>query len=412
MSEYNYDNAEYCLIGSMMLRQHLIDQVSESDFQREDSQLILRMLKACRQKYGSTSAEILTEFALAETGMDLGKTIKGFEIMGSEDPATDRLKISMLQDRAQKLSLDRLINSLARETDDKIKIEAIRNFSQSSHKHAVTQISKPKEMLLRVVESLEELRDKKGILGTPTRFSTLDSITGGLRDTDLYTIAARPAIGKTAFACNLAVNIPGTAFVSTEQPEGQIVSRMLGIKGKIASTKMRNPSKFEDEDWPKLTTASGELMDHLFMIFDAPAPTVEEIFSWCIKAVDTGAKLIIVDYIQRIKATDKRMQSYERISHTAGMLKEMARTLKVPVVALAQINRTGANDPRMEHLKGSGAIEEESDMVAILNRDVDNNPTSASLNIDKNRHGPITDIPLKMELETMTFYEMTNEYDY
>lgn len=237
--------------------------------------------------------------------------------------------------------------------------------------------------------------------GVTTGLLDLDSMLGGLHGGDLVIIGARPAMGKTALMLNMsaAALIAGNpvGLFSGEQGVSQITQRLIAIQGRVPIMRMRNGSML-DEDWPKLSAAVSQLKDKNLHIFDKPAPTLSDIVrrarSW---HYNHGVRAIYIDYLQRIKV-DKRAPRHEAVGEIAAGLKELARELNIPVVALAQVNREVEKRvnkrPFMGDLKDSGTIEQEADQIFMLYRDEVYNEEStdkgrAEINIEKNRHGSI-----------------------
>lgn len=251
--------------------------------------------------------------------------------------------------------------------------------------------------------------------GVTTGLMDLDSMLGGFHGGDLIIVGARPAMGKTALMLNMAAaalmaNNPAGVF-SGEQGVSQITQRMIAIQGRVPIMRMRNGSML-DEDWPKLSAAVSQLKDRNLHVFDKPAPTLSDIVRrarfW---HYNHGIKIVYIDYLQRIKV-DKRMPRHEAVGEIAAGLKELARELDIPVVALAQVNRDVEKRvnkrPFMGDLKDSGTIEQEADQVFMLYRDEVYNEDSkdkglAEINIEKNRHGSTGRVDLVWRGEYLRF---------
>jgi replicative DNA helicase len=238
---------------------------------------------------------------------------------------------------------------------------------------------------------------------------------GGLHGGDLVIVGARPAMGKTALMLNMAASALMAGFpvgvFSGEQGVSQITQRLIAIQGRIPVMRMRNGSLI-GEDWSKLSAAVASLKDRGMYIFDKPAPTLSDIVrrarSW---HYNHGIKAIYLDYLQRVKITTKAPR-HEAIGEIAAGLKELARELNIPVIALAQVNREVEKRvnkrPFMGDLKDSGTIEQEADQIFMLYRDeVYNEETKdkglAEINIEKNRHGSTGRVDLAWRGEYLRF---------
>jgi len=257
------------------------------------------------------------------------------------------------------------------------------------------------DILPSVLESVEKRMNSTELPGITTGFATLDRKTGGFQSSDLTLIAARPAVGKTAMMCQmaLAAHESRVAIISAEQPADQIVQRLIAQTACIDAWKLRSPRSLSDADWNRIGTAVVDLGKLDIHIFDAPAPTVSTITD---RVSEIAPQIVFVDYVQRLKAKGDAV--YERVSAIAQSLKELAREQDVPVVALAQLNRQGAKNAGMEHLKGSGDLEQEADAVILLEREEDAEDR-VNLILEKNRHGPTGEVALHFDGPTMRFFE-------
>ena len=238
-----------------------------------------------------------------------------------------------------------------------------------------------KDVLIESFTKLEELyNQKKRITGVPTGFIELDYKTAGLHGSDLILLAARPAMGKTAFALNIAANaaikskVP-VAIFNLEMSSEQLVNRILCIESMVDSNKIRT-GKLEEEDWVKLAETVGPLSEAQIFIDDTPGISITEIRTKCRKLkMEKDIGLIIIDYIQLIqKSQGSRSASREQeISEISRSLKILAKELNVPVIALSQLSRAVEqrpdHRPMLSDLRESGAIEQDADIVMFLYRD-------------------------------------------
>ena len=249
-----------------------------------------------------------------------------------------------------------------------------------------------KDVLVETFADLEKLyNQKEPITGVPTGFSDLDYKTAGLHNSDLILVAARPAMGKSAFALNIATHAavnhktPVIIF-NLEMSKSQLVNRMLCSEAMVDSNKIRT-GKIDEEDWVKLATALGPLSEAPIYIDDTPGISIAEIRAKCRKLkLEKNIGLVVIDYLQLIQGSGKRNASREQeISEISRSLKILAKELDVPVIALSQLSRAAEarqdHRPMLSDLRESGAIEQDADIVMFIYRDDYYNPDSEKKNI-------------------------------
>jgi replicative DNA helicase len=278
-----------------------------------------------------------------------------------------------------------------------------------------------REIVKDSFRSIEDLYARKELItGVPTGFEKIDDLTSGLQQSDLIIIAGRPSMGKTAFALNIAQfaaleSQTPVAVFSLEMSKEQLVFRLLASEAKVDSQRLRK-GFLGETDWPKLTAAAGRLSEAPLFIDDTPAITVLEMKakSRRLKA-DAGLGLIVVDYIQLMRGGNYRESREQEISEISRSLKALAKELKVPVIALSQLNRKVEDRtnrrPQMADLRESGAIEQDADVIAFIYRDEvynksEDNPEKgiAEIIIGKQRNGPTGTVKLAF-LEKFTCFE-------
>lgn len=250
--------------------------------------------------------------------------------------------------------------------------------------------------------------------GLTSGLEELDECLGGFHPGDLIVLGARPAMGKTAgmlsFAAAASIASP-VGIISAEQPAVQIAQRLLSQASKVAAKKLRT-ARFEDGDWPKVASGMHSMVNRNFWVFDRSAPDVTEIARMARKWKHKhDIKALYVDYLQRIEPSrGSDTPKHERVGDVARSLKNLARDLDIPVVALAQVKRDveTRNDkrPRMGDLSDSSDIEKEADQILMLYRDEVYNAESqdkgtAELLVEKNRHGPTGFVRVAWLAETM-----------
>ena len=292
-----------------------------------------------------------------------------------------------------------------------------------------TEFRSIQDVLIKTQSDLETLsKQKNEITGIPTGFYDLDKVTSGLHPNELIIIAARPAMGKTAFALNLATNIAmntdkTVALFNMEMSGEQLAMRMLSSVGQIDGYKLKS-GKLEHNDWKKFNEAMSRLAETKLFIDDTSGMTISEIKAKCRRLYNSegGLGIIIIDYLQLISGSAKYAGNRQQeVSEISRSLKTLAMELNVPVIALAQLSRTveGREDkrPLLSDLRESGSIEQDADIVAFLYRDdyytkqisIDENTSKSEFIIAKHRSGPTTTIDLIFKRNVSTFVNMLKE---
>jgi replicative DNA helicase len=261
------------------------------------------------------------------------------------------------------------------------------------------------------IDFLEEKQKNKTLVtGVPTGFNHIDNLTSGLQNSDLIILAARPSMGKTALALNIARNaavdagVP-VAIFSLEMSKEQLSLRLLCSEARIDSSRLRS-GFFSMEDWERLTDAAGVLSGAPIFIDDSPSLSAMEVRAKARRLkMDKNIGLIIIDYLQLMQARGGAERRDLEISDISRSLKALAKEINLPVVALSQLNRMleQRNDkrPRLSDLRESGALEQDADVVAFIYRDEvynkeENNPHkgTAEIILAKQRNGPTGDVRL------------------
>ncbi|MBU0903986.1 MAG: replicative DNA helicase [Planococcaceae bacterium] len=276
-----------------------------------------------------------------------------------------------------------------------------------------------KDVLVQTYDNIELLHSRKGdITGVPTGFRDLDKITAGFQRNDLIIVAARPSVGKTAFALNVAQNVAtkteeNVAIFSLEMGAEQLVMRMLCAEGNIDAQVLRTGA-LTVEDWRKLTMAMGSLSNAGIFIDDTPGIRINEIRSKCRRLKqEYGLGMILIDYLQLIAGSGNGKENRQQeVSEISRSLKALARELKVPVIALSQLSR-GVEQrqdkrPMMSDLRESGSIEQDADIVSFLYREdyydkETENQNMIEIIIAKQRNGPTGTVTLAFVKEFNKF---------
>jgi len=280
-----------------------------------------------------------------------------------------------------------------------------------------------RELLKPAFERIDTLYHQKGtVTGVPSGFARLDQFTTGFQPGELIIIAARPSMGKTSLGLNIAMNAAKdaakhAAVFSLEMSNDQLVQRFLSMEARIDAQALRT-GNIKDREWGEITRAMGVLAEIPIYVDDSAALTVGEVRSRSRRlAAQNGLDLIIIDYLQLLRSPNIRVTNrVEIIDEICRGLKALAKELKVPVIALAQLNRSpeSRNDkrPMLSDLRESGGIEQEADVVAFIYRDEYYNPPTpeneniAEINIAKQRNGPTGLVQLRFDKRFTSFADL------
>ena len=259
---------------------------------------------------------------------------------------------------------------------------------------------------LQLAEQLSE--QPSGLTGLPTGFTDFDELTSGLQPGNLVIVAARPAMGKSTFAGNIATHVAAelrqpAALFSLEMSQSELVQRMLSAEGRVDLQRLRT-GRLEENDWSKLARASGRLAEAPLFIDDNSAINLMELRSKCRRLKQRhGLDLVVVDYLQLMMPHRRSESRVQEVSELSRGLKILAKELDIPVIALSQLSRKPEDRtdrrPQLADLRESGSIEQDADMVCFIYRDEVYNEDSpakgeAELIVSKNRNGPLRTVRL------------------
>ena len=384
--------AEQAILGSMLTDKDAvisaIEVLREEDFYREDNKAIYEAIFNLYNR--AEPVDIITVKSELES-MGKFEQVGGLEYLAElpEKVPTTANAMKYIKIVEEKSTLRRLIRTANEiidlgydQTEDVEDImegaeKKIFNIMQEKNQKGYSPL---KDILVESFTQLEELYNKKQhITGVPTGFAELDYKTAGLHGSELILIAARPAMGKIAFALNIATNaavranVPVAVF-SLEMSKEQLVNRILCSEAMVDSNKVRT-GKLEEDDWVKLAGAIGPLSEAEIYIDDTPGINVTEIRAKCRKLkLEKNIGMVVIDYLQLVQGSNKRNGSREQeISEISRSLKILAKELNVPVIALSQLSRAAEqrpdHRPMLSDLRESGAIEQDADIVTFLYRD-------------------------------------------
>ena len=304
---------------------------------------------------------------------------------------------------------------------------AEKNILNVSKSRKTSEFRTVREVLDKAQNDLEVLaKNKGGVTGLTTGLVDLDNLTNGFSPTQLVIVAARPAVGKTAFALNIACAAAKStkkniAIFSLEMPAEQLIMRMISSLGQIDNKKLQT-GRLENEDWRRVNEAVSQLADTNIYFHDAGGITAGEIKAKCrrLSTMGEGLGLVIIDYLQLIDSSSRYSNSRQQeVSEISRNLKTMALELEVPVIALSQFSRNVEKredkKPVLSDLRESGSIEQDADIVAALHAPQvetpvdDNLPVPIQLIILKHRNGPIATIDMLFKKKTSTFLSIKKE---
>lgn len=431
--------AEQAVLGSMLTDKDAvisaIEVLKEDDFYRTDNKSIYEAIMNLYNR--AEPIDIITVKAELES---LGKfeQVGGLEYLASlpdKVPTTaNAMKyIKIVEEKSTLRNLIKTANEIIElgydPTEDVSDImegaeKKIFNIMQNNDKKSYSPI---KDILVDSFTQLEELYNRKQhITGVPSGFTELDYKTAGFHGSDLVLIAARPAMGKSAFALNIATNaavrgnVPVVIF-SLEMSKEQMVNRILCSEAMVDSNKVRT-GKLEEDDWTKLAGSIGPLSDAEIYIDDTPGISVMEIRAKCRKLkLEKNIGMVVIDYLQLVQGSNKRNGSREQeISEISRSLKILAKELNVPVIALSQLSRAVEqrpdHRPMLSDLRESGAIEQDADIVMFLYRDDYYNQDSekkdiAEVIIAKHRGGSLGTVDLLWLGSYTKFVNLEKRFD-
>lgn len=413
--------AEQSVIGAMMIDQEAITVASElltsEDFYQKQYGVLFDAMTGLYNE-GKPVDTVTLQNRLKE--MDVGPELASLELIRDlitavPTSANVRYYAQIVQDKATLRRLIRVNEEIANTCyGGKEKVEDIledteKRIFQLLQKKSTDDFVPIKDIVLKALDKIEMAsRNKGSVTGLATGFIDLDYKTSGFQPSDLILVAARPSMGKTAFVLNIAEymafrNNATVAIFSLEMSKEQLVNRLFSLESRVDAQLLRN-GNLSDTDWANLIEGAGIIGRSNLIIDDTPGISVSELRSKCRKyKLEHNLDIVMIDYLQLMQGGKKSESRQQEISDISRSLKEIARELQVPVVALSQLSR--AVEQRPDHrpilsdLRESGAIEQDADVVMFLYReDYYNKDTErkdvAEVIIAKQRNGPIGTVEL------------------
>lgn len=431
--------AEQAVLGAIFLEPSSLTLASEilipEDFYRAVHQKIFNvMLKLNDQGKAVDLITVTEELAAAKILEDTGGVSYLSELAGSVPTAANiEYYAKIVEEKSLLRRLIRTATGIAQDgysREDEVEVllgEAEKSILEVAQRKNAGAFHNIKDVLVRTYDNIETMHNRVGdITGIATGFAELDKMTAGFQRNDLIIVGARPSVGKTAFALNIAQNVAtktgeNVAIFSLEMGAEQLVMRMLCAEGNIDAQRLRTGS-LTDEDWGKLTMAMGSLSNAGIFIDDTPGVKITDIRSKCRRLKqEHGLGMILIDYLQLILGSGRSGENRQQeVSEISRSLKALARELQVPVIALSQLSR-GVEQrqdkrPMMSDIRESGSIEQDADIVAFLYRDDYYDKESENKNIieiiiAKQRNGPTGTVSLAFVKEYNKFVNLERRFD-
>ncbi|MEE2830115.1 MAG: replicative DNA helicase [Myxococcota bacterium] len=431
--------AERAVLGAILINPDSLDRVAEDGLLPDDfSQPSHRLLFDCFVTLAreGKAVDLVTVSGWLESGGKL-ESVGGFqyltELSGSV-PSVAHLQqyISVVREKA----LMRRLLTVTHTISEEIYTgggSADENLEQAESAIFALRDSRENNRMVPIGDVVSEVYDvlkaraesPSDVTGIPTGFRDLDALLTGLQPTDLVILAARPSMGKTAFALNLVSHAAlrdsaSVALFSLEMSKDQLATRMLTSEARISGTRMRT-GHLMDDDWQPLLHATDTLNKAKVFIDDTPAMTVGAIRAKCrrLKATE-GLNLVVVDYLQLMRGEGREQSREQEISAISRGLKGLAKEMGLPVVALSQLNRgveqRADKRPLMSDLRESGAIEQDADVIMFLYRDEVYNQSPenqglAEVLVRKHRNGSIGEVHLAWRGEFARFENLERNYN-
>lgn len=439
--------AEQAVLGGLMLVPEAYDRVGDKlnpdDFYRRDHQLIFEAIRELATVNKPFDAVTLGEWFHAEGKLDLigdgsylvelaSTTPSAANVLGYAEIVRKHFLVRTLIAKATEIAEDGF--NLGRGDAEELlaqaeqKIFAVGEQARMTKRDLVTLKSATKQAFMLLQERYNR---GGGITGQETGFVDLDELTAGIGDTDLVILAARPAMGKTTFALNIAEYVASrkvrgdetgrrrkaVLVFSMEMSADQLALRTIASQGQVDANRLRR-AQLEDEDWSRVTAAIKYINEEMALFIDdtpALSPDALRAKARRVARENPDLSLIVVDYLQLMEVPGTKENRATEIGRISGALKALAKELKVPVIALSQLNRSVESRtdkrPLMADLRESGAIEQDADMIAFIYRDDYYNAESpdqglAEIILSKNRSGPTGTVKLRFSGQYNSFQNL------
>ena len=432
--------AEQAVLGGLMLDPNafdrIADQLIEDDFYRRDHQLIYRAIRELVEKNRPSDAVTVGEWFDSQGKSEQVAGGAYLVELAASTPSAANIKAyaEIVRDKAIQRKLIDIGTAIVNDgfqPEGRDSSELLAKAEQEvfaiaeGHSRGRQDFTPVRTALIEAFDVLQKRAENGGsVTGLPTGYTEFDEMTAGLQPTDLLILAARPAMGKTTFALNIAEygalkSKKAVAVFSMEMSASQLALRLISSLGRVNATRLRT-GQLEDEDWSRVTGAIAQMNGVKIFIDDTPAlsPDVLRAKSRRLKREhDLG--LIVIDYLQLMAVPGNSENRATEISEISRSLKGLAKELNVPVIALSQLNRSletrTDKRPVMADLRESGAIEQDADVIVFIYRDEyynkENSPDKglAEIIIGKQRNGPTGSFKLKFFGEYTRFDNLAHD---
>ena len=416
------EEAERCVLGAAMLSKDamydVIEEVKADDFYNESHREIFNAIMDLYRDNKPVDMLTVCEELKTKKALEMVGGRAYIATLTTEGPSTTNAG-EYAKIVSEKASLRQLIGTaediMNKSYEGKDDTQDILNFAESGifqigQKRQKSDYTPIQDVLLKNVEIIDAASKNQGkVVGIPTGFKDLDELTSGLHRSDLIILAARPAMGKTAFALNIAQQTATKAgasvlIFSLEMSKEQLGQRLLAIQARVEMQKLKTGS-LERKDWDRLNMALDELHSSKIFIDDTPGVSIMEMRNKCrrLKA-EHGLDLVVIDYLQLMQGDGRADSRQQEISAISRNLKLLAREMDCPVIVLSQLSRAPElrtdHRPILSDLRESGSIEQDADIVIFLYRDDYYNPDNSEkhgiceVNLAKHRSGPTDKVEL------------------
>ena len=430
-------DAEKSLLGAMLLDKDIVvrvaDVVRPEDFYDERNGLVYSAILGLYEDRHPIDLVTVTEMLSNKGKLEQVGGATKLSALTASMPSTAHAT-QYAEIIANKATLRRLISASATigelalaselKLDDALD-RAEQSLFRVSRKHLKNSFTLVKDILSETFERIDNLHENRGQLrGIPTGFADLDNMLAGLQSSDLVIVAARPSMGKTSLALNIALNVSrdnhfSVGMFSLEMSKEQIIDRLLSTQSGIDAWKLRTGNLATD-DVEKLSEAMGKLADAPIYIDDSAFMTVMEIRTKARRLkTEKGLDLIIVDHIQLMEGSRTYEGRVQEISEISRSLKALAKELDIPVIAVSQLSRAVEQRPKkipqLSDLRESGSIEQDADVVLFVYREEYYEPDTerkniADIYIAKHRNGPTGKVELYFDANRMTFRDLERRH--
>jgi replicative DNA helicase len=426
--------AEQSVLGAIIFDNEALPKaleiLSSDDFYKETHRRLYNAMCGLFEKNEPIDIVTLTDYLRRTDELEAVGGISYLSLLANSVPtsANIRYHAKIVREKALLRSLIQTATHItSRVYEDSLDADEMVDYAERmifdiADKRTKTSFASLKDVIKDTFKMIEHLYDKKeAITGVPSGFKDIDELTSGFQPGDLIIIGGRPGMGKTAFALNIAQHVAidlkePVAVFSLEMSKEQLAMRMLCSESMVNASHVRK-GFISKQDWPKLTNAAGRLADAPIFIDDSSAITVLEVRAKArrLKMEHGGLSLVVVDYLQLMRSRGNFERREQEISEISRSLKALAKELKVPVVALSQLNRAveqrGEKKPTLADLRESGAIEQDADVIMFIYRDEiynKNNPSNkgkAEVILAKQRNGPTGTVNLTYLADSTRFVD-------